>query len=282
MKALQENRNQLLLTYLLTSISLMLLCSSLFCQAQGGDPTGTGRGGEGAFERQFKDEFHNSLRHDSRGVLAMANSGPNTNASQFYLTFAPCPHLDNKHSVFGRVVGGMETLDALEKVPTEKARNAAKPKDCPLTDVKITAVTIYANPLKAEFVPRDELTGKKANEVEKKEEEGEMGAWFSNPAAASASSLPAASGDSGFKYLNIPAPSKVDAMGAAISGRRGEKRKEGPTDADSSAPANKIPAAAADELDPDAAAFEAMRRQQAAKAAQSAGARQDYGNFSNW
>jgi cyclophilin family peptidyl-prolyl cis-trans isomerase len=97
---------------------------------QGGDPTGTGRGGPGY---KFGDEFDSSLKHDKKGILSMANAGPGTNGSQFFITHVPTPHLNGKHTVFGKIVEG---LDVLMSIPERD------PGDVNAPAVKIISVTI--------------------------------------------------------------------------------------------------------------------------------------------
>ncbi|CAN6659135.1 hypothetical protein TRVA0_031S00848 [Trichomonascus vanleenenianus] len=120
---------------------------------QGGDPTGTGRGGESVYGEPFADETnHPRNKHDARGVLSMANRGKNTNTSQFFITYRPCPHLDGKHTVFGKLVGGESVLDELERTPVDEG-------DRPVEDLVMKKVTVVEDPFE------------EANEEEKEKEE---------------------------------------------------------------------------------------------------------------
>eukprot|EP00743_Colponemidia_sp_Colp-15_P004516 GILK01004870.1.p1 GENE.GILK01004870.1~~GILK01004870.1.p1 ORF type:complete len:184 (-),score=14.15 GILK01004870.1:113-595(-) len=102
---------------------------------QGGDPTGTGRGGESIYGAKFEDEITRDLKHTGAGIMSMANAGPNTNGSQFFITLAPTPHLDGKHTVFGRVLSGLSIVKRIGAVSTDV-------HDRPTTTIKIVKASV--------------------------------------------------------------------------------------------------------------------------------------------
>jgi peptidyl-prolyl cis-trans isomerase-like protein 2 len=203
---------------------------------QGGDPTGTGRGGESIWEKtgempgymsmpgeggiggvakgtqwkkgngRFQDEIRETLKHSGRGILSMANSGPNTNGSQFFITYAQVPHLNGKHTVFGRTVGGLEVLDKMEAVPTDDA-------DRPKTPITIKKITIFVNPFEEARKANKAKTEKQAKEANEKAaraadpDAGRVGGWMKDGGRRAAAAPASSKGGGGGvgKYLNAAA-----------------------------------------------------------------------------
>ncbi|KAK5019727.1 cyclophilin peptidyl-prolyl cis-trans isomerase Cyp8 [Cryomyces antarcticus] len=126
---------------------------------QGGDPTGTGRGGSSIWGGPFVDEFEGPMTHAERGIVSMANKGKNTNTSQFFVTYRPAKHLDRKHTIFGRVVGGLETLAALENVKTDE-------RDKPVETCVLEDVVVFVDPFEEFMKMRSD---KEREEAEKRE-----------------------------------------------------------------------------------------------------------------
>lgn len=108
---------------------------------QTGDPTNTGKGGKSIWGEMFEDELSEHLKHNKRGVVSMANKGPNTNGSQFFITYSKQTNLDMKYTIFGHVIDGMDTLDELENIPVNEKTYR------PNYDIKIKNVTIHSNPI---------------------------------------------------------------------------------------------------------------------------------------
>ncbi|KAL9714003.1 Peptidyl-prolyl cis-trans isomerase cyp10 [Leucoagaricus gongylophorus] len=108
---------------------------------QTGDPSGSGKGGQSIWGSPFSDEIRSTLKFNARGIVAMANSGPDTNRSQFFITYSKQPHLDGKYTIFGKVIDGVDsTLDAMERVPVNG-------KNRPLSEIKLLNITIHSNPI---------------------------------------------------------------------------------------------------------------------------------------
>jgi peptidyl-prolyl cis-trans isomerase-like protein 2 len=228
---------------------------------QMGDPTGTGSGGESAWGKPFKDEISNKLRHEGGGVLSMANSGPNSNNSQFFLTFKTASHLDGKHTIFGRVVGGLDTLRKLEAVPTDK-------DDRPLESVSLLGGTIFVNPYTdvdakiKEQLAREADPKAHAAEAAAKASAEDGQAWFNHDAP----SKPVAHRDGIGKYI---APQHLAGGEGASAAGSGGAAAAASASASASASARSAAALAA-----AAAAAEPPR-----KKARAGGG---FGNFSSW
>ncbi|XP_063531302.1 RING-type E3 ubiquitin-protein ligase PPIL2 [Cydia strobilella] len=163
---------------------------------QGGDPTGTGLGGESIWKKPFEDEIRPNLSHTGRGVLAMANSGPNSNGSQFFITFRSCKQLDGKHTIFGKLVGGVDTLNTMEQIGVDN-------KDRPIHDIIIEAAQVFVDPF-AEA--EEQLMEERAAELKKHAEEAGSGV---KPKKANTQPLKIFRTGVG-KYLNLePSSSKA-------------------------------------------------------------------------
>ncbi|ESK97969.1 cyclophilin family peptidyl-prolyl cis-trans isomerase cyp8 [Moniliophthora roreri MCA 2997] len=197
---------------------------------QTGDPTGTGSGGTSYWGTPFRDEYDlkGAAKHDARGVLAMANKGAGTNGSQWYITFKATPHLDRKHTVFGKLVGGEDVLDTLEKLPRKDGtERPAKP-------VKITEVIIYQDPFEeyktrlAKKLARREESKKGVQTKQTTEEKaGDDTNWFGIKIGASTNGTTSGkTGGSVGKYLNLKRPGD-DAVGQASQEESKKKRRLG-------------------------------------------------------
>ncbi|CAE6493044.1 unnamed protein product, partial [Rhizoctonia solani] len=186
---------------------------------QGGDPTGTGTGGQSYWGTPFRDEFDmpKAEKHDARGVLSMANKGMNSNGSQFFLTFKATPHLDGKHTVFGKLVGGEDVLDAMESVVRVPGT------DKPAKDIRITEVIVYQDPFE-EYKARlaRKLEHQSADPKKRRAEtlEDSM-TWFGQKVGEQAK---AGTGEGGVgKYLKLDAPVGV---AKSTGGEAGKKKRK--------------------------------------------------------
>ncbi|GMH41521.1 hypothetical protein BSKO_09431 [Bryopsis sp. KO-2023] len=181
---------------------------------QGGDPTGTGKGGESIYGPTFKDEIDQRLTHSGKGILSMANSGPHTNGSQFFILYKSAHHLDQKHTVFGKVVGGFDVLVRMEKVETDE-------EDRPREDITIKSVTVFVDPY-AELIEEERQKEEEKQRIESQVLDDDKGLWFTDPGAKTRAELPDANTarPSGVgKYLNLPQDRTIDIEGASDFGK---------------------------------------------------------------
>ncbi|XP_073014341.1 peptidyl-prolyl cis-trans isomerase CYP65 [Typha latifolia] len=180
---------------------------------QGGDPTGTGKGGQSIWGQPFKDELNSKLLHSGRGVVSMANSGPHSNGSQFFILYKSATHLNFKHTVFGNVVGGLTTLAAMEKVPVDD-------DDRPLEEIKIIKITIFVNP----YTEPDEEEEKAVEEKKAAADDDKVGSWYSNPGTGLAVSANVSGGVG--KYLKTRTTGTDGMTGNDITSNDSSKKRK--------------------------------------------------------
>ena len=172
---------------------------------QGGDPTGTGKGGQSVWGKNFNDELQGPLKHDRRGVLSMANKGKNTNSSQFFITYRPASHLDSKHTIFGQVVDddgdSMDVLKRLENVPVDST-------DRPKENVEIVEASVLIDPFEEFWKQKHEIehAAKKAEE----EVDEEQTTWTGKRIRQNGDLESGDSGGGVGKYLRSSLPSYQD------------------------------------------------------------------------
>ncbi|CAO3614222.1 unnamed protein product [Cunninghamella blakesleeana] len=170
---------------------------------QGGDPTGTGKGGESYFKQEFPDEIKSSLSHNDRGILSMANHGKNTNGSQFFITYKPCTHLDRQHTIFGRVVGGLEVLGKFESIPVDDGDRPEREIRMKQVDVLVDPYQVYKDRLKSKLEKEANAEAIKLEQDKKEAKKNSMG-WFGPNVTKQQSSMLSSSSASGGgvgKYL---------------------------------------------------------------------------------
>ncbi|KAH8783293.1 peptidyl-prolyl cis-trans isomerase-like 2 [Diaporthe sp. PMI_573] len=176
---------------------------------QGGDPTGTGKGGQSIWGKNFQDEFDGPLTHSERGVVSMANKGKNTNSSQFFITYKPAKHLDRKHTIFGKVVDGLGTLDKMEAVPVDEGSR-------PLKQIVIKDIVVFLDPFEEFLKEKDQTEKAEAAKAELKRQGGtddDKTTWTGKRIRGDGTVEQAGSGVG--KYLNSSRADKSEVPGVA-------------------------------------------------------------------
>ncbi|KHO00857.1 Peptidyl-prolyl cis-trans isomerase, cyclophilin-type [Metarhizium album ARSEF 1941] len=177
---------------------------------QGGDPSGTGKGGSSIWGKYFNDEFDGPLTHNSRGILSMANKGKNTNSSQFFITYKATPHLDRKHTIFGLVVDGKDVLSKMEAVQTDGSHR-------PLNKIFIKDIVVFVDPF-AEFQTQRKEQERLEREREEVRRRGgtddDRTTWTGKRIRGDGTVVSAEAKDSVGKYLNKSAVSSMASDGA--------------------------------------------------------------------